>query len=386
MNRYLLFYILICFFCASSCTQKNDVVLEVKGNFYLSKGFKSHQIEILPIDEKEFFGNYSKLVLERGYVLLADQFFGQKVFIRKPDGTSFIVNDYGYGPNEYLEITDVFIDLAKGELGIWDGGLRKLLIYSLSSGKLLKKANIDLFLYNLIADDNYYYLYTGNNRSIIKDQIFDFKIIRTDKNFNEWKGMVPIEQWPFPHIHYPKILSKSNGIILHESFSPKIYQLDQNSSDHVVIELNFSEAVLSANFFNERREQSPMEKLKDFNATDLLKVQSIMKLTKDIFYIETLKKNRIYRGFYGSKNHKIYPYFIDDLYGILFDVSPLSYEDGILYFLLNSEDILQNLRIREKLIQNKSSDIKAKIKKYDAIYEAILESDGLLLIGLKLNT
>lgn len=121
-------------------------------------------VEIFHLDyNKALFGEVDKILRYKDRIYLLDSRQTKSVIVYDSVGQLInVISNYGQGPNNYLQLIDIFIDTVEATLNIVSRMDSKILIYDLNGSQLLKTYKTPKSFWNVVKTQEGYIGYMGN--------------------------------------------------------------------------------------------------------------------------------------------------------------------------------------------------------------------------------
>jgi hypothetical protein len=162
MNKTLRLFILVLIITVSCNSGKkkeiieNDSVYTVdfdnipkEKRIYMSSLFK--KVRAIPLEtvDESLIGYINEVQVFDGKIFVFDNDHVNSVFVFDMDG-KFIrkIGRAGQGPGEYVDISDFTIDEINHEIYLMDNDMNCILVYSIDTGKYIKRINLSERIYN----------------------------------------------------------------------------------------------------------------------------------------------------------------------------------------------------------------------------------------------
>ena len=124
---------------------------------------KNYKLIPLETNDSVIIGKIDKAILYKDRIYIATLYSTQAVYIFNLQG-KFLhkINNIGRGPEEYLQLSDIFIDQNKQTLNLLSRIDAKLLTYDINNLNIIKSSPLPKAFYNMIALKNHYLGHVGN--------------------------------------------------------------------------------------------------------------------------------------------------------------------------------------------------------------------------------
>jgi hypothetical protein len=249
---------------------------------------------------KEFFGAIEKLKLHDNKVYILDKTMVMALYVYDLSGNFlFKYSNYGEGPQEYLQVTDFFVN-KDGSIELVDDYLRKIIILD-ENGMFLEEKKLPFAASNIYKLNDTYFFHT-NNLSL-KTQTKDNDIglvVKTSNALEEQMSIVPIDEnrGSFIFSMFGNYFFEVDGnAYFIDPFRNVAHSLDEEKNDLI---FDFGEANFPKNFFQEYS-YSSSDEYKYFNTLNsskfVWKINCIYDLG-DKLYFQYSQNGLSYMGFY----------------------------------------------------------------------------------------
>lgn len=214
MSRYIVLLLLVFLFLFNGCMRRGDtsassLVLDVKLDLDLERDIKSihdinliRDVEIVNLDcDEAVIGELDKVILFDSILYLMDNSRNNSIYLFSLDGKYIsTISDFGSGPEEYIQLTDIFIDTEDSTLNVLSRVDSKLLKYDLVGERLvsvmktpksftsMQKTSFGYIGYmaNWTQDPNApYNLWMMNNELEIIDCYFEIDEMSRDRSYGD---------------------------------------------------------------------------------------------------------------------------------------------------------------------------------------------------------
>ena len=120
-------------------------------------------LDIVRLDNHVMIGEVNKIIDYNNRLYVLDAFITKSVMVYDRTG-NFVkqIADFGQGPAEYLQLTDIFIDAENDVLGLVSRLDKKLMKYSLHDLNLISVEKMPKSFFYLTKAQNYYVGYMNN--------------------------------------------------------------------------------------------------------------------------------------------------------------------------------------------------------------------------------
>ena len=121
-------------------------------------------VDIINLDcDEVIIGEIDKVIKYDNIIYLMDKTKNKSIYLYNTKG-EFLrsISNYGQGPEEYIQLTDMFIDPINSTLNIVSKSDKKLFIYNLSGDKLLKIEKTPKSFISMEKMNKSYLAYMGN--------------------------------------------------------------------------------------------------------------------------------------------------------------------------------------------------------------------------------
>lgn len=318
----LFFSIFSCSFGLSQSGDLFEIVISPKPNqeARLSEFIKELKYVQLETTEESVIGFAGKILISNGKIFIGDSRTSKSLFAFDMEGKflyKIVAN--GQGPREFISFTDFAIQPESNNIFIWDGNLKKFVIYS-SGGKFLDefKPPIDFSKFEFI------------DKSIIAIEQANISASRKLKVENQYlqhnllildlKGKIISKHLPFPD-YFEQLsiaalnpLDKINDILTYiPPLSNTIYQFVDGKAKKRV-EINFGKNWPTNKYFKEFKGQHPgvlVRSMSKSNYVSFLNYQEISNCINVSFYY----KHDLYNAFYSKNSGNVicFNQYADDI-------------------------------------------------------------------------
>lgn len=249
---------------------------------------------------EEFFGAIEKLKLHDNKVYILDKTMVMALFVYDLSGNFlFKYSNYGEGPQEYLQVTDFFVN-KDGTIELVDDYLRKIIVLD-KNGKFLEEKKLPFAASNIYKIDDTYYFHTNNLSLKSQAKETDIGLVmRTTNTLEQLVSIVPIDQnrGSFIFSMFGNYFFEVDGnSYFIDPFRNVAHSLDDTKSDLI---FDFGEANFPKNFFQENN-YSSSDEYKYFNTLNsskfVWKINCIYDLG-DKLYFQYSQNGLSYMGFY----------------------------------------------------------------------------------------
>ena len=186
----------------------------------------------LPLDEEYPFGDIGKVIFRDQKIFIMPLGM-DKIFIYTDRGEAYgMINRYGEGPGEYLDLADFDINSHAQQIIVSDAGNRKFLRYSYD-GDFIDEKPVNLFIKTIKSYTTVHGIqYIGDLRysKITPGESEVYNINLFDKNWKFIKGYFPFSQSRGGMFGHPYMLfSKSDTCIgYYKTFTDSIFHFSEN--------------------------------------------------------------------------------------------------------------------------------------------------------------
>jgi hypothetical protein len=116
----------------------------------------------LETNENCLIGEMSKIIIQPDRIFILDIFKAQSVFIFDSDGKWIhTIHQVGNGPDEYINVTDIYFDEDRRMLGLLCRSNRKIMFFD-KNGKLQKQEKLPALFFNIAKTKDGYIANTKN--------------------------------------------------------------------------------------------------------------------------------------------------------------------------------------------------------------------------------
>lgn len=181
------------------------------------KYFKSFRYIQLESDTNILIGKIDKILYENDRIYIMDSRVTKSLFIFNREG-EFInkIDYYGQGPNEYMELTNMFYDSNAKTINILSyvsSKKFKIMVFDTDGNELLKQIPINLHLSELIKSKDGFYV--CNSKHVTNPSSSRNRLTVYSDNFQKLYDAVPIlPQWENKiESVYDELFMDNNGVV-----------------------------------------------------------------------------------------------------------------------------------------------------------------------------
>ena len=170
INMRKLHYIIILIICLSGCKHENtntqciyfDFTRHMK-DIHTTDLIKDYKLIPLETRDSVIIGKIDKAILYKDRIYIAIFHREQAVYIFNLQG-KFLhkINKIGRGPEEYLQLSDIFIDQNNQTLNLLSRIDAKLLTYDINNLNIIKSSPLPKAFYKMISLKDHYLGHSGN--------------------------------------------------------------------------------------------------------------------------------------------------------------------------------------------------------------------------------
>ncbi|WP_226390993.1 6-bladed beta-propeller [Penaeicola halotolerans] len=134
----------------------------------------------------------------------------------------------GEGPNEYRRVSAFDIDEQDSVMCLWDGAGLQVLRYSLESGKVIERDEVQTFGHGFLVSGGAYIFYPLN----FYHEDLAYKILRINRQNEIEKRALPFESIDFVNSHLPKRIftkEKSESFYFVQQFNDTVYHYSHDT-------------------------------------------------------------------------------------------------------------------------------------------------------------
>lgn len=185
-----------------------------------------------PLDEEYPFGDIGKVIFRNQKIFIMPLGM-DKIFIYTDRGEAYgMINSYGEGPGEYLDLADFDINSHAQQIIVSDAGNRKFLRYSYD-GDFIDEKPVNLFIKTIKSYNTVHgiqYIVDLRYSKVLPGQSEVYNINLFDKNWKFIKGYFPFSQSRGGMFGHPYMLfSKSDTCIgYYKTFTDSIFHFTEN--------------------------------------------------------------------------------------------------------------------------------------------------------------
>ncbi len=235
LGRIVCAILIVLTFSCKPVADKNEFknVIDITEDDFVEKLYVSElfdtiwQVELKTYND-EFISRISRAIVTDNIILIAD-YVQQKVFLFNANGDYInTINGFGKGPNEYVKITDIFIN-NRDEIEIINMYGESILLYSLNGEFISTRENKieEPFNYTIHLQDEDYFYYT-KGRPDRKVQKRNYRAIFSVNNKLKFLSTHGHDFSPNFDSEDSYIIKASDKIFLHEPFRNEIYSISNN--------------------------------------------------------------------------------------------------------------------------------------------------------------
>ncbi|MDL2241949.1 6-bladed beta-propeller [Bacteroidales bacterium OttesenSCG-928-L03] len=212
---------------------------------------------ILEEDEEYPIGEIDKLLISKNNIYVLDGYKSKSLYIYDKEGNlKKTIHDVGYGPGEYISLSDFDIDQRSNTLCVLDGNQRKLLSYS-TNGDFISELNLNRknFHINRIA--------ISKNEDIVLDRGNSstetyLEIIEKDGQKKAALIDVPEEYLNITISPRHPLQKYGDTILYMPSLNPSIYNVINNEAI-LRYQIDFGKYWPSDNYFETAKSNHPLK-------------------------------------------------------------------------------------------------------------------------------
>lgn len=236
----------------------------------------------LQTPEEKIIGEVEKIQILDNRIYILDTFKSKGLFVFDIMGSYlFDISNFGFGPGEFTEPSDFFIDPKNQQIIIYDLPSAKLSFFNIEDGKHKRDEKLPFFTENFFVLNDQYIFFRNN---IVYGN--EYRFVITDKNFNikHQYQYIPEETRKI-HFQLPQIFSTSSEHSSSEVFITVPFQNDIfriKSSDMALkafTKINFEDKNINHNLFSSFRDNrellSELNKNYAFNITNYYSNENI---------------------------------------------------------------------------------------------------------------
>jgi hypothetical protein len=186
--------------------------------------------KIIPFDDKYYILDSSQ---SNSSVLIFD-------FSGKFLGT---IGKYGYGPGEFVMLSDFVVDKKRNQGYILDIQLRKVLMFKLDGGEFIGELKFDFFTKNFAMPDYESFVFNLRNYDS-KITPGSFSIAITDRDISNQQNFVPKNVYD-PNFGYDHQLFQSENTYWTSAFGDTVYKVTPTQCEPAIV-LNFGKSKIPA--------------------------------------------------------------------------------------------------------------------------------------------
>lgn len=317
----------------------------------------------LETSNESLIGLISNIKIVDDRIFIYDQYKMKEIFVFDMKG-SFIskVGERGAGPSEYAMLTDFDIEEESHSIILADRK-SKLLFYDLESFDFKYKKNTDFSYFDFIPlpNNQYAFFYTDGFENMGQDK--NHFILVTDSSMNPTNVYYPAEfTTPIMVRGAGKNFYKSEDrIFAYNHLLPYVYEMTNNTFTPMY-KLNFESFEFPTIDFLKHETKNYGDYTKSLSGSGFISSVSVFE-TKDMIWIQIIKSNQPFIGFYNKKTKNGYVLSLKDYFesmGLGALVFPKGYTDDYIICEMqlekNTSEYVKNNPDLIQLIQNKKEE------------------------------
>ena len=153
------------------------------------------------------------------------------------------IGKYGYGPGEFIMLSDFVVDKKRDQGYILDTQLRKVLMFKLDGGEFIGELKFDFFTKNFAMPDYEAFVFNLRNYDS-KITPGSFSIAITDRDISNQQNFVPKNVYD-PNFGYDHQLFQSENTYWTSAFGDTVYKVTPTQCEPAIV-LNYGKSKIPA--------------------------------------------------------------------------------------------------------------------------------------------
>lgn len=343
--RALLIFLALIFF--SNCTNNKNMcndkdTLIVKMDFNDPVNIHDidliDSIDILRLSNDVILGKIDKVIMNNNRIFFLDAYISNSIFVYDTSG-KFIkqIANFGQGPQECLQPTDIFIDKKENVLALVSRVDKKLLKYNLDSLNLISVEKLSKSFFHLINIEDGYVGYMNN---LIDDKPFNVwtmsNTLELKNNFFEisssWNSKASGNIQPFSRYN--------NKVYYIQPYDLNVYHIDGDES-----KIAYKYDLGDITWPSDIKEYEDVEKVLESSPDKYIQGFYMFQETQNYLVSRVVFKNQELLGIYNKKTEKSYvakPEVYSDKYLIPFG-KIIGMDENAIYSLVDAASVKRNI-------------------------------------------
>lgn len=294
---------IVCFFMLYSCGSKKEHsviflegIIDNSSTVYCGDYFDSIYYLPLETDSNCYIKEISKLICIDSSLFILDKKSERVLKYSKEGDFDRQIGSYGRGPSEYLQLADIEVDRDNKLLFVLSYGAQKLLKYDLA-GHFIESFSLTTFPDRIYIDHRGIFLYTASGGCV--DGMSCVKIYYLSTDFKTHRPLVSYsetdDEFKYKGLKFVAGLGCNNGRFTEFVFPTQMFHLYDDDFNLIQsYEFKFG--------------KSDIDMMSISNNNDILRYSSEngfvdnVLFTRDLFFVETICKNRMGNLIISSKD------------------------------------------------------------------------------------
>lgn len=343
--RALLVFFLIVLFCnctnnKNMCNDKDALIVNMNFNdpINIHDVDLIDSIDILRLSNDVMLGKINKIVVDHNRIFLLDTFISNSIFVYDMAG-NFIkqIANFGQGPKEFSQPTDIFIDEKENVLALVSRIDRKLLKYNLDDLNLISVEKLPKSFFHLIDIENGY---AGCMNNLIDDKPFNLWTMSNSLASITCFFEIP-SSWNSKASGNVQSFSKYNDEVYYiQPYDLNVYSIDMNESK-IAYKYDLGDIAWPANI----KEYEEVEKVLESSPDRYIQGFYMFQETLNYLISRVIFKNQELLGIYNKKTgHSCVakPEAYSDKYLIPFG-KIIGMDENAIYSLVDAASVKRNI-------------------------------------------